>query len=80
MGKNNHSVMAHDIAYTVSQVNKLSKEEVYSLYVITLLEGGKVFDPLYNQTFSTVGEWATFSVEQDDVEYEEHFYGAEYED
>lgn len=80
MSKNNHSAVAHEVAYVVSQVNELSEEEVRSIYGIELLEGGKVFDTVYNREFPSVGEWATFNVEQDDVEYEEHFYAGEYED
>jgi len=78
MSKHNHSATAQEIAYVVSEVNRLSEEEVRSLYGIELLEGGKVFDPTYNQEFASIGEWATFNVEQDDIEYEEHFYGKEY--
>ena len=80
MGKHNHSAIAHEIAYIVSEVNRLSEEEVRSLYGIELLEDGKVFDPTYDQEFVSVGEWAAFNVEQDDVEYEEHFYSRDYEE
>ena len=73
MSKHNHGAIAHDVAYIISQVNTLPADEVESLYGIELREGGKVFDPTYNQEFPSVGEWAQFSVEQDMVEYDEHF-------
>ena len=73
MSKHHHSTTAHEIAYIITQVKTLSEEEVQSLYGIELLEDGKVFDPTYNQEFPSVGEWVAFNVEQDGVEYEEHF-------
>lgn len=76
MSKHNHGVIAQEVAFVIGEVHRLSEEEVKSLYGIELLEKGKVYDPTYNKTFDTVGEWAAFSLEQDDVEYEEHFYGA----
>jgi len=75
-----YSSVAHEISYIVSQVNQLSVDEVRDLYGIDLLEDGKVFDPTYNREFLSVGEWAEFSAEQDAVEYEERFYGREYEE
>ena len=80
MSKHNHSAVAHEIAYIVNEVSRLSEEEVKALYGIELLEGGKVFDPTYDQEFHSVGEWAAFNIEQDDVEYEEHFYNKGYEE
>lgn len=80
MSKNNHSAIAQEIAYVVGEVNKLSEEEVRSLYGIDLLEDGKVFDPMYDQVFPSVGEWAEFNVEQDDIEYEERFHESYYDE
>jgi hypothetical protein len=73
MSKHNHGAIAHDVAYIISQVTTLPADEVELLYGIEFREGGKVFDPTYNQEFLSVGEWAQFSVEQDMVEYDEHF-------
>ncbi len=75
-----YSSVAHEVTYTINQVNKLSAEEVLDLYGIELLESGKVFDPTYNREFLSVGEWAEFSAQQDAVEYEERFGGKEYEE
>ncbi len=80
MGKYNHSVMSQEITFIVSEISRLSKEDVKSIYGIDMLEDGKVFDPTYDKTFDTVGEWAAFNVEQDDVEYEEHFHGKNFEE
>ena len=43
------------------------------MFGIELLEDGKVYDPLYDMTFETVANWASYSVEQDTVEYEETY-------
>jgi len=75
MSKNNHAVNSHEIMFIVNEVKRLGEDEVKDLYGIELLEKGKVYDPTYNKTFDTVAEWAGFNVEQDDLEYEEHFYG-----
>lgn len=75
MSKSNHSAVAQEVAYVISEVKRLSQEEAQSVYGIELLPNGKVFDPMYNRTFDSIGEWAEFNVEQDDMEYEEHFHG-----
>jgi len=80
MSKHNHSVVAQEITFIVNEVNRLPEDEVKSLYGIELLETGKVFDPTYDKTFESVSEWAAFNVEQDDVEYEEHFHGKNFEE
>jgi len=74
MRKNNHSVMAQEVTYLISQINKLTEEEVHSLYGIELSADGKVYDTTYDKKFDSINEWAMFNIEQDDVEYEEHFY------
>jgi hypothetical protein len=73
MSKHNHNVIAHEVSFTINEINKLTEDEVRSIYGIELLENGKVFDPTYNKKFESVGEWAEFNIEQDDVEFEEHF-------
>jgi len=70
----NHSATAYDAAHIVSDIRKLSREDVTRLYGIVKREGGKIFDPTYNMEFGSLGEWAAFTVEQDNVEYEEHFH------
>lgn len=80
MSKHNHGAIGHDVTYIVQDIMRMSQEDAEAVYGIKMLEGGRVFDPTYNQEFESVGDWAQFSVEQDQVEYEEHFtYGA-YED
>jgi len=80
MSRSNHSAVAHEIMFVVNEVNRLPEEEVKSLYGIEIFEDGRVFDQTYNKIFGTVGEWAQFNVEQDDVQYEEHFHGKETEE
>jgi len=80
MSKHNHSAVAQEVAFTINEVNRLSPDEVLSVYGIELLPNGKVFDQTYNKTFESVGEWAEFNIEQDDMEYEEHFHNHRYGD
>lgn len=78
MSKHNHSAIAQEITHTIHEINRLSKDEVYDIYGIELLEDGRVFDPTYNKTFESVSEWAEFNIEQDEIEYEEHFHTGKY--
>lgn len=80
MSKNNHSAVAQDIMFTITEVNRMWPDELMSLYGIEIFGGGKVFDTTYNKVFETVGEWAEFNVEQDGVEYAEHFHGKDTEE
>ena len=73
MSKHNHGAIGHDVNYIIQDVMRLPKEEAENIYGIEFTDDGKVFDPTYNQAFESVGEWAQFSVEQDQVEYSEHF-------
>lgn len=74
MGKNNHSAIAQEVTYLINEINRLSDEEIKILYGIELIEKGKVFDTTYDRTFDSINEWAMFNIEQDDIEFEEHFY------
>jgi len=77
----NHSAAAYDIAHIVADIAQLERDEVTRLYGITENKDGSIFDPTYQMKFETIAEWATFSVEQDNVEHEEHFhsqYGEEH--
>jgi len=74
MSKNNYNAVSHEVMYTISEINRLSPEEIKSLYGIEILEDGTVLDETYARKFDNVAEWATFNVEQDDIEYEEHFH------
>lgn len=80
MSKRNYGANSHEIAYIVNEVNRLTEEEIKSLYGIELFDNGKVFDPTYDKTFDSVSEWAEFNIEQDNVEYEELFYDNDYEE
>ncbi len=73
MSKHHHSIIAAAIAFTVSEIAKSSADEIEKLYGIQLSEDGTVFDTTYNKTFESVSDWAEFNIEQDDLEYEEHF-------
>lgn len=69
-----HSSIAHEINHLVHEVQNLSKDEVKSLFGIEFRSDGSIYDPTYQTSFATIGEWAQFSVEQDHVEYSEDFH------
>lgn len=69
----NHHVHAHEVAHVVNDVSSLPREEAERIYGIEINENGSVFDPTYNRTFISVGEWAEFSFEQDEMDYTEDF-------
>lgn len=70
----NYSTIAYEIENIMNEMKGLDAEQAYEKFGITLNEDGSIFDPTYNMKFPSVGEWAKFSVEQDNVEYEEHFH------
>ncbi len=71
----NHSTVSHEVGYIIKEVAKLATAaEVEQAYGIKLIADGSVFDPVYNQHFPSVAVWAQFTVEQDEVLYEETFH------
>lgn len=77
-----HHVHANEVAHVVNDIKSMSREEAERMYGIEIRDDGSVFDPTYNRTFISVGEWADFSVEQDETSYTEDFgygkYGDDY--
>lgn len=74
-----HQTHANDVSFILNSVRDMSREEIQAVYGIELNTDGTVFDPTYNQSFGSIGEWADFSVSQDEVEYSSHIthgYGA----
>jgi len=62
-----------EVAHLVSEVSRLSAEELMETYGIELdplllkYKQGLVYDTLYDKFFKTVREWAVFTVEQDSL-------------
>ena len=71
----NHASTAHEVNHLVQEVQRLSDDEIQNLYGIEIRDKGVIFDPTYDMTFTSIGEWAEFNVEQDHVEYSEDFHG-----
>jgi len=74
MSSRNHSAAAHEITHLVQELSKLTEEEIENLHGIELKTDGTVWDPTYNMKFDTVGDWATFTIGEDDVEFKEQFH------
>jgi len=68
-----HHIHAHEVTHVVNDVKNLSRDEVERIYGIEIKEDGSVFDPTYNRSFISIGEWADFSFEQDEMDYTEGF-------
>jgi hypothetical protein len=69
----NHKQIAHEIDHLINETRILSTERLYALYGITINQDLTVLDESYpTKKFANVGEWATFTVEQDyaDEEYD----------
>ena len=60
-----YSSKANEISRIVNEVNDLSPEELSAIYGIIVKEDGTVVDMTYNLNFQTIGEWASFFVEDD---------------
>ena len=71
----NHSASAQDAAHIINEMIGLDAEQAYDKFGVEMNEDGSIFDPIYQMKFQTIGEWANFSVEQDNIESEEHFHG-----
>ena len=70
----NYTTTAQEVANILHDVKGRTNEEVEQLYGIRFDEDGTIFDPTYNMTFTSLGDWALFSVEQDHTEFDEKFY------
>lgn len=73
MSRHLHHAISSDVEHILHDIEHLSQEEVEQLYGIVLEENGAIFDPTENRHFKTVGEWAEYEAEQDEMEFSEHF-------
>lgn len=73
----NYANVAHEVSHVLNEIKHLTADEVEALYGIRVSKDGSVLDITYNMVFGSVGEWAEFSVEQDNVEFSEHFHGGD---
>ena len=75
-----HSAHAGDVTHILNDIKSMSREEAETVYGIQFLDGDKIYDPTYSQTFNSLGEWADFSVAQDEMEFSQGFGGHDHED
>lgn len=73
----NHSVIANEAAHLAKEVEGLDAEEAQMIHGIEIGSDRSVYDPMYDLNFSSVREWAEFTVEQDELSYSEAFGGKE---
>ena len=69
-----HATIAHEINHLLHELHTMAPEEIESFYGIEFRKGGIIYDPTYSLEFGTLGEWASFSVEQDFEENHEDFH------
>ena len=60
-----------DIEHLLNDVLDMPTEDALRLYGIDINADGSCFDTLLNKTFGSLREWAQYSREQEDIEYEE---------
>lgn len=68
-----HSSHAHEVSSMIRSINEMGEEEASRIYGIEFMDGGKVFDIMYNREFTSLGDWAEFTVEQEETETSEMF-------
>lgn len=68
-----HHIHASEVSHVVNDITSMSAAEAKVVYGIEIRDDGSVYDPTYSREFETVGQWADFSFEQDEMEYTEEF-------
>lgn len=68
-----HSSHANDVSSMIRNINEMGENEASRLYGIEFLDEGAVYDTMYNREFQSLGDWAEFTVEQEEAEYSEDF-------
>ena len=68
-----HHTISSEISHILYELQNMSKEEAQTVYGIKLQEDGTVYDPTYDKYFESLGDWAEFNAEQDEMEYGEQF-------
>ena len=80
MSKHFYSSVAHDIHNILRDIENMSDDDIKRFYGIEINEDKTVYDPTYDMTFSGLVEWAEFSVEQDNMNFEKNYYGYDFDD
>jgi len=66
-----HAAHAGDVTHIINDIQNMSQDAAEQFYGIEFRENGFIYDTMYNKEFASVGEWAEFNVEQDEMEYAE---------
>lgn len=66
-----HAAHAGDVTHIVNDIHNMSFEEAENMYGIELKKDGTVYDVMYGRSFDSLGEWAEYNVQQDELEYAE---------
>lgn len=71
MSRHNATQSSFRILDLVKQVTGASEEEQSMDFGIELQETGEVVDTIYNKQFNSITQWAAFSVEMENQEFED---------
>ena len=66
-----HAAHAGDVLHTLNDIESMPRSDAEKIYGIEFREGLAVYDKMYDRIFDSIGEWADFNHEQDEIEYEE---------
>ena len=58
----------------LNDIRMLSAEEVLNVHGIEIREDKSVYDQAYDKSFPTIADWISFSVEDEDNEFEKFGY------
>jgi len=66
-----HAAHSGDVNHIINDIEHMKQTEAEEIYGISFEEDGKIFDTMYNRTFSSLREWAELTYAEDELEYEE---------
>lgn len=80
MSKHFYSSVAHDVHNILRDIENMSDDDIKRFYGIEINEDKTVYDPTYDMIFPGLVEWAEFSIEQDNMNFEKNYYGYDFDD
>lgn len=68
MSKRHHAMHASQSHAIVKYINNMTNDQIESTYGIEFMPYGVIFDPTYNKTFESLGDWADWCISNDEME------------
>lgn len=74
MAHNGRHSLSSEVSHLLIEIRELDAEQLYTQHGIEIHENGSVYDTTYDLTFSTINQWATFVVQQEDSDEDDDLY------